>query len=233
MQDFSQSTLPVQLQAAFSYWWHESTPNLNTLNGNLELLRRGMVGPLTSEQQEVIDRAAYAAYRASRCWQHLSLYVTLCSPDHLFPTEALSLVEVIEEVRRQVAHHPWNLQLQTQLPPDLPVIAADPLLPAAVANLVHPEDEHSAVGDFIPTIRVELDQGHNPVVHITTRRLTNMPDHTELTPAQLYPSSCLCTATLILQRCNSRIWVDTTQEDTTFTFGLIAWRDQHDKLGEK
>jgi light-regulated signal transduction histidine kinase (bacteriophytochrome) len=227
MEDFSESELPKQLQAAVSHWRHESTPALNILNGYTDLLRRGISGPLTDEQQELLDHIAVAAARLGRCWVCLSLCACAIGPPEQFPLEAVSLAEEIEQVSVRLRHSPAKLHVQAQLPPDLPMIAGNSLLPAAISFLIYPEDEHSKVHAFSPKVRVEPDATHSLRVHITTRPLNRISDQTELDLGQLYPGTCLWTATLILQRCDCRIRVHATPEDTTFTFQLRVWEQKY------
>jgi len=223
MENFSESELPKQLQAAVSHWRHESTPALNIVNGYTNLLGQDIFGPLTDEQQELLDHIAVAASRLGRCWICLSLCASAIGPPEQFPLEAVSLAEEIERVSVHLRRSPAKLHIQTQLPPDLPMIAGNSLLPAAISFLIYPEDEHDRVHAFSPKIRVEPDASNNLLVHITTRPLNRISDQTELDPAQLYPGTCLWTATLILQRCNSRVRMHATPEDTAFTFQLRVW----------
>lgn len=225
MQDNVEPFLPHHFRDVISFWHHESTPAFNVLAGSIGLLSRGYAGTLTEEQQELVNHAAQYIARAQRCWHHLVMYSMLCEYDTFFSVQANTLPEVIHHVTASLAsRHPY-VSIETQFPDDLPLIASDGLLPAALINLVYPEDELHQTSSIAAAIAITLDTQQIPVIHITTQHIPRTLEWTKLDPAYLHAGGCLWNAAVCLRQHGSQVDVHTTHDHTHFTFSLPVWRE--------
>ncbi len=118
---------------------HELRTPLTIINGNADLLGRQLVGPLSEEQQTLVDGIHAYARTMIALVNNVITIAGLDSGALIFDTEPIALADalqrIIGSIRRAAAAK--GLAFEVDIPDDLPDVLADPVhLPQALVQLL-------------------------------------------------------------------------------------------------
>lgn len=128
---------------------HELRTPLTVINGNADLLARGLVGSLSEEQQTLVDSIYTHARTMTKLVNNVVTIAGLDSGTLTFDIEPINLADALQRVigsaRRSAAAK--GLTFEADLPDDLPDVLADPVhLPQALAQLLDNAVRYTASG---------------------------------------------------------------------------------------
>lgn len=212
---------------------HELRTPLTVINGNADLLARGLAGALSEEQQMLIDGIHAHARIMTRLVNNVVTIAGLDSGTLTFDIEPINLADalqrVIESARRAAAAK--GLAFEADLPADLPDVLADPVhLPQALAQLLDNAVRYTASGTvrlsaarYGDAVRIDVsDAGPGIAPEQRQTLFTRFARGAEgLNSSERGMGLGLAIASELIQRQGGSLWLDhSSPEGSTFSLTL-------------
>lgn len=199
---------------AFAHWYRAGMEPITPLYGYINMLRMGVLGPLTPEQQQVLDVMVPMIKRERVVWSVASDYIhTYFAPKI---REAIPLAALVEDMHRYL--EPVSVVCEIDLPEPWPLIEAHGGLSRAFAHLIYPIDERPDYHQKTPFFCARL---HESNLQLQLRSTID----TQTTDEQLQewfaaPGTCLQVAALIIEQHGGQIARERAAEGWLFTVTL-------------
>ncbi len=140
---------------------HEMRTPLTVVHGNIELLKRGLLGSLDEAQQQIVDTAHQHTSAMSRSLANTILISEIDSGSLKLEPEAFDLTEALDDAMRslqRLVSSKAALTLDVDMPEDLPLVFADeymfaPILEQLVRNAVTYTDTGTITIRVVPEER--------------------------------------------------------------------------------
>jgi signal transduction histidine kinase len=140
---------------------HEFRTPVTSINMSVDILNRGILGPLNERQKELIDSAREDCYRLTKLARELLQLSKLESGRLQLRNEVLDIASLVEFSLRplQLPFHEKNVKLTVEIPDGLPTLIADEQqISWVIANLVTNALKYTEPGGRV-TVRAREEPG--------------------------------------------------------------------------